>query len=138
MIEKSLFDACDAVPLSAVRDALRHGPQILAPQASYTQVVGLPIGEGCLIPKGSLRYVAPCAGGWGIARGAMQVPGSIVIFQAPCGCGRHGSVAAVMNGYRDRMYYVDISEDDLVMGTHMERLEAIVDRVLRLRAEKPS
>lgn len=138
MIEKSLFDACDAVPLSAVRDVLHHGPQILAPQASYTQVVGLPIGEGCLIPKGSLRYVAPCAGGWGIARGAMQVPGSIVIFQAPCGCGRHGSVAAVMNGYRDRMYYVDISEDDLVMGTHMERLEAIVDRVLRLRAEKPS
>ena len=34
MIEKSLFDACDAVPLSAVRDALNHGPQILAPQAS--------------------------------------------------------------------------------------------------------
>lgn len=138
MIEKSLFDACDAIPISVVRDTLRNGPRILSPQASYTQVVGLPIGEGCLIPKGSLRYVAPCAGGWGIARGAMQVPGSIVIFQAPCGCGRHGSVAAVMNGYRDRMYYVDISEDELVMGTHMDRLEEIVDHVLRLRPEKPS
>ena len=138
MIEASIFDNRDAVPLCEVRDALRNGPQDLTPQTSYTQVVGLPIGEGCLIPKGSLRYVAPCAGGWGIARGAMQVPGSIVIFQAPCGCGRHGSVAAVMNGYRDRMYYVDISEDDLVMGTHMERLEEIVDYVLRLRPERPS
>ena len=90
-----------------------------------------------MIPKGSLRYVAPCAGGWGIARGAMQVPESVMLFQAPCACGRHGSIAAIMNGYRDRMYYLDVSEEDLVMGTHMDRVEEAVDRIMQLRSLQP-
>lgn len=125
------------IPLSRLRDSLASGSNPLSPATSYTQVVGLPLGQGCLIPKGSLRYVAPCAGGWGILRGAMQVPESVALFQAPLGCGRHGSLAAVMNGYRDRIYYIDMSEDDVVMGTHMDRLEDAVEAVMRLRATRP-
>lgn len=133
-----MSDHTDAsLPIHRIRDALRRGEDIVTPTAGYDNNAGASKPCGSLMPKGALNYVPPCSGGWGIIRGALQVPESITIFQTPVGCGRHGSVAAIMDGNRDRMYFIDIHEDDLVMGRHMDSLEHKVDAIMRLREEKP-
>ncbi|WP_283169713.1 nitrogenase component 1 [Curtanaerobium respiraculi] len=125
-----------AIPIGRLRSmgAVSGGADA---SADGTQVVGLPIGENCLTPKGFARFVAPCAGGWGIARGAMQVPETVMLFTSPLGCGRHGSMAAYMHGYRDRMYYLDATEEDLVMGAHMDHVEEAVARIMEMRKPAP-
>lgn len=102
-----------------------------------TQVSGLAPAGSCLLPKGCVRFVAPSAGGWGIVRGALVVPESVMLFVAPQGCGRHGSVASTLNGYRNRVFYLDVSESELVMGTHVDRTEKMVGLILEALPKKP-
>ena len=94
-----------------------------------TQVAGI-APDGCMLPDGCVRFVAQSGGGWGIVRGALTVPGSVMLFVAPRGCGRHGSVASLLNGYRHRVFYLDVPEEDFVMGGHVDRAEQMVDRIL--------
>lgn len=102
-----------------------------------TQVAGLTPASGCLLPEGCVRYVAPSTGGWGIVRGALAVPESVLLFVAPQACGRHGSVASVIGGYRNRLFYLDASESELVMGAHIERVEEMVDRIFKMLPTPP-
>lgn len=88
--------------------------------------------------KGYAYYLTPCAGEWGIVRGAMAVPELVLLFVAPTGCSRHGSVCAMMNGYRERVFYLDASEEDLVMGTHLDGLDAVVDAIMQGLPTKPA
>ncbi len=135
--QRTQTDAGVAVPLKDMVDRTSRPSDVLEDSADGSQVVGLPITEGCLTPKGFVRYVAPCAGGWGIVRGAIQVPDSVILFTAPAGCGRHGSLSAIMNGYRDRIYYLDATESDLVMGTHLERVKQAVAWIMEHRRPRP-
>lgn len=96
-----------------------------------TQVAGI-TPDGCMLPDGCLRFVAPSGGGWGIVRGALAVPESAMLFVSPRGCGRHGSIASLMNGYRHRVFYLDVPEEDFVMGGHVERAEQIVGRIMEV------
>ena len=50
--------------------------------------------RGKVVSGPCLHYSAPSAGGWGIVRTALLVPESVMLFVAPHGCGRHGSVSA--------------------------------------------
>lgn len=101
-----------------------------------TQIAGI-APAGCMLPEGCLRFVAPSTGGWGIVRGALAVPESVMLFVAPRGCGRHGSVASVLNGYRHRLFYLDVPEADFVMGGHVDRSEEMVARILDVLPERP-
>ena len=69
--------------------------------------------KGKVVSGPCLHYSAPSAGGWGIVRTAMLVPESVLLFVAPHGCGRHGSVSSVQLGLRSRIRYMDITEEDL-------------------------
>lgn len=96
-----------------------------------TQVAGI-TPDGCMLPDGCLRFVAPSGGGWGIVRGALAVPESAMLFVAPRGCGRHGSIASLLNGYRHRVFYLDVPEEDFVMGGHVERAEQVVGKIMEV------
>ena len=84
-----------------------------------------------------LHYCAPGVGGWGIVRIALLVPESVMLFVAPHGCGRHGSVASLQLGYRNRIFYLDVSESDLVIGTHINRIDEVVDYILSHLPKRP-
>lgn len=93
--------------------------------------------KGRAVSGACLHYCAPGAGGWGIVRIALLVPESVMLFIAPHGCGRHGSVASMQLGYRDRIFYLDVSESDLVIGTHIDRIDEVVDYILSRLPQKP-
>jgi nitrogenase molybdenum-cofactor synthesis protein NifE len=42
-----------------------------------------------------------------------------------------------MHGYRDRVYYMDISEEDVIMGTHVDRAEMMVGKILASHLVQP-
>lgn len=77
----------------------------------------------------TLHYVSAAHGGWGIVRIAAQVPESHQLFVCPFACGRHGALGGEMNGIKDRISYLFITEADIVSG---EFEELIVDGVNEL------
>ena len=94
--------------------------------------------KGRVVSAPCLHYSAPSAGGWGIVRTALLVPEAIMLFVSPHGCGRHGSVSSIQLGQRNRIYYMDITEEDLVLGDHVNRIDSVVEHILSERAEKPA
>ena len=94
--------------------------------------------KGRVVSKPCLHYSAPSAGGWGIVRTALLVPESILLFVGPHGCGRHGSVSSIQLGLRNRIYYMDVTEEDLVLGDHVNRIDEVVAYILKERAQKPA
>lgn len=66
--------------------------------------------------KGGLHYDAPSKGDYGICRMGLMVPESIELFVGPSACGRHGALGAIKNGYKDRIFYLYLSQSDIVSG----------------------
>ena len=97
--------------------------QQLDPHAPTLGTRGKSVSSPCL------HYSAPSAGGWGIVRTALLVPETVMLFVAPHGCGRHGSVSSIQLGLRQRIYYMDISEEDLVLGSHVDRIPEVVGSI---------
>ncbi len=93
--------------------------------------------KGKAVSGACLHYCAPGVGGWGIVRIALLVPESVMLFIAPHGCGRHGSVASMQLGYRNRIFYLDVSESDIVIGAHIDRIDEIVEYILSHLPKKP-
>lgn len=93
--------------------------------------------RGKVVSGPCLHYSAPSAGGWGIVRTALLVPESVMLFVAPHGCGRHGSVSSMQLGLRRRICYMDIAEEDLVLGSHVDRIVQVVDDILTRRTPRP-
>ena len=94
--------------------------------------------KGRVVSSPCLHYSAPSAGGWGIVRTALLVPESVMLFVGPHGCGRHGSVSSIQLGLRNRIYYMDVTEEDLVLGDHVSRVDQVVEHILADRKEKPA
>ncbi len=86
--------------------------------------------RGRAVSDPCLHYCAPSAGGWGIVRTALLIPESVLLFVAPHGCGRHGSVAAIQLNLRNRIFYMDVTEEDLVIGSHIDRIPDVVDSII--------
>ncbi len=103
----------------------------LSAEAPKLGTRGIAVSEPCL------HYCAPSAGGWGIVRTALLVPQSVLLFVAPHGCGRHGSVAAIQLNLRNRIFYMDVTEEDLVIGSHMDRIPEVVEAILQNLDQKP-
>lgn len=94
--------------------------------------------KGRVVSAPCLHYSAPSAGSWGIVRTALLVPDSIMLFVSPHGCGRHGSVSSQQLGQRNRIYYMDITEEDLVLGDHVNRIDTVVEYILSEIKQKPA
>lgn len=90
-----------------------------------------------IFPKNILHYCAPSVGGWGVVRVACLVPEAIVLFVIPPGCGRHGAIASFMHEYDNQLYYLYMSEVDIVTGEHMNRIEGAIDEILTRIEKKP-
>lgn len=90
-----------------------------------------------IYPDDSLHYCSPSVGGWGVVRVACLVPESVVLFVIPQGCGRHGAIASMMKDYDKQLFYLYISQVDIVTGQHMNKIERAVEEILQKMKKKP-
>lgn len=84
-----------------------------------------------------LQYSSPSHGGWGIVRVGMLVPESVMLFIAPPACGRHGAIAGIQLGFKHRLFYLYLSEVDLVIGEHLELVTQAVAEIMATTAPRP-
>lgn len=90
-----------------------------------------------IYPNDALHYCSPSVGGWGVVRVACLVPESIVLFVIPMGCGRHGAIASMMHNYNKQLFYMYLSQVDIVTGEHMDKIDRAVDEILQKLKRKP-
>ncbi len=83
-----------------------------------------------VMPPNYLHYCPPSAGGWGIIRVGLLVPESVMLFVSPAGCGRHGAIAGIQLGFKKRLFFLHISELDIVTGQHLEKVFQAVAEIL--------
>jgi nitrogenase molybdenum-cofactor synthesis protein NifE len=77
---------------------------------------------GTAASDSTLHYCSPAHGGWGVVRAALLVPETYLLFACPAACGRHGAIAAIEQGYKERVGYLCLTEDELVMGGYEEEI----------------
>lgn len=78
---------------------------------------------------GNLCYCSPAHGGWGIIRVAALIPESYLLFVCPAACFRHGALGAIQHGYKNRISYLYINQEDIVEG-YDKLIEEGIDELL--------
>lgn len=81
----------------------------------------------------TLRYTAPSHGDWGIVRIASLVPESHTLFVCPFACGRHGALGAIAQGFKHRVSYIYITQEDIIRGYDQTILDGVVELLSRLK-----
>ena len=73
------------------------------------------------VTNGLPRYCHPYHGGWDVARIALDIPESRILFLCPVSCARIICLNAVKYGYKDRINVLALTEDDIVSGNYEEK-----------------
>ena len=106
----------------------------------------LPLGELAVRPDrvlgkdastSALHYCSPAHGGWGVIRVALLVPEVHLLFVCPAACGRHGAIAAIEQGYRNRITYLCIEDHEIVLGGFEEEIKIAVRNILPRLKPRP-
>lgn len=100
------------------------------------------MGERCAAGMGcfggpTLDYVSASHGGWGIVRIAALVPESHQLFVCPSACGRHGALGGAVNGIRDRISYLFITEGDIVSGDFEQMIVEAAEQLFEALEKRP-
>ena len=66
--------------------------------------------------ENTLHYSSPGHGDWGVVRIGMLAPESIQLFVCPSACGRHGAIGAMKQGLKERLFYLYVSQSDIIDG----------------------
>ena len=85
----------------------------------------------------TLHYVSAAHGGWGVVRIAALVPESHQLFVCPFACGRHGALGGAVNGIKDRISYLYITEADIVSGDFEQLIIDSVGELFEALEKKP-
>ncbi|QQO07765.1 nitrogenase component 1 [Breznakiella homolactica] len=96
---------------------------------------GRVLGKGAT--NASLHYCSPAHGGWGVVKVALLVPESYLVFVCPSACGRHGAIAAIEQGYRNKIGYLCISDNEIILGGYEEEIERGVREVMNRVKPRP-
>ncbi len=84
----------------------------------------------------TLHYTAPGHGGWGVLKAAQLIPESYHLFISPAACGRHGALGARLEGRKNRVSYVYLTEQAIVSGDYEDILINAVDEMIRYLKEQ--
>jgi hypothetical protein len=87
--------------------------------------------------RATLHFCSPAHGGWGVIRVALLVPESYLLFVCPAACGRHGAIAAIEQGYRNRIGYLCITDNEIVLGGYEAEIERGVREVMEKADPRP-
>lgn len=84
----------------------------------------------------TVRYTSPSHGDWGVVRIASLVPESYALFVCPFACGRHGALGAIQQGFKNRLSYIYITQEDIIEGYDDTIIQG-VDELLSRLEERP-
>jgi hypothetical protein len=87
--------------------------------------------------QSTLHYCSPAHGGWGVVKVALLVPEVYLLFVCPAACGRHGAIAAIEQGYRNRIGYLCINDNEIVLGGYEAEIEKGVRELLSRVKPRP-
>lgn len=86
--------------------------------------------------ENTIHYSSPGHGDWGVVRIGMLAPESVQLFVCPAACGRHGAIGAMKQGFKDRLFYLYLTQSDIIDGYDTLIPEA-VDEVLAVLPKEP-
>ena len=86
----------------------------------------------------TLAFNSPGAEGFGVKRAGLAIPGSVMLLVAPGCCGRNTSLVSSMPAYKDRFFYLNMDETDIVTGRHLKKIPQAVEEVVNCLERKPS
>ena len=86
----------------------------------------------------TLAFNSPGAEGFGVKRAGLAIPGSVMLLVAPGCCGRNTSLVSDMPAYKDRFFYLNMAETDIVTGRHLKKIPAAVEEVVECLPTRPS
>lgn len=78
----------------------------------------------------SLHYASPAHGGWGVLKTGQLIPESYHLFVSPAACGRHGALAARLEGRNRTVSYYHLTEQSIVSGDYEKEIPAAVELLL--------
>lgn len=86
--------------------------------------------------ENTLHYSSPGHGDWGVVRIGMLAPESVQLFICPSACGRHGAIGAMKQGLKDRLFYLYVSQRDIIDG-YDDLIPEAVEEVLEVLEPRP-
>ncbi|MDR1586787.1 MAG: nitrogenase component 1, partial [Treponema sp.] len=87
--------------------------------------------------QATLHYCSPAHGGWGVVRVALLVPEAQLLFVCPPACGRHGAIAAIEQGYKKKISYLCLNDNEIVLGCYEEEIKRGVREVMNRTRPRP-
>ncbi|MCH3942248.1 MAG: nitrogenase component 1 [Atopobiaceae bacterium] len=78
----------------------------------------------------TLAYNSPGALGFGVKRATLVIPESVMLLVSPDACARNSTVLSTEEGYADRLFYLLMSESDLVTGNHLSKIPEAIEEIL--------
>ncbi|MBP3873500.1 MAG: oxidoreductase [Lachnospiraceae bacterium] len=85
----------------------------------------------------TLAYNSPGAEGFGVKRAGLSIPESVMLIVSPACCGRNTSQISSMDRYRNRFFYLQMDETDLVTGRHLKSIPQAVGEIVDYLEVKP-
>lgn len=85
----------------------------------------------------TLAYNSPGAEGYGVKRAGLSIPQSVMLIVSPGCCGRNTSQISSMPRYRDRFFYLQMDETDLITGRHLKKIPGAVAEIVDFLKDKP-
>lgn len=85
----------------------------------------------------TLAYNSPGAQGFGVKRAALVIPESVMLLVSPASCGRNTTILADEGGYSDRMFFLQMSDNDIVTGRHLSDIPQAVKEIYEVCEKKP-
>ena len=90
-----------------------------------------------IMPDDALHFMPPHGGGWGIVRTALELPGAVVLMAAPPVCARNTGLRELYLEYKDRFFFLDISDDNFTNGLYENIILQAVDEVMEYLNTRP-
>ena len=78
----------------------------------------------------ALSFNSPGAEGFGVKRAALSIPGSVLLLVSPGCCGRNTSGIGELPQYKNRFFFLNMDEADIVTGKHLKKVPDAVDSVI--------
>lgn len=79
----------------------------------------------------ALSFNSPGAEGFGVKRAALSISGSVLLLVSPGCCGRNTSGIGELPQYKNRFFFLNMDEADIVTGKHLKKVPDAVDSVVR-------
>ena len=76
-----------------------------------------------------LHYNGPGSSGYGVKRTAMLLPESAMLMVGPMGCSRSGTVVAEKYGFAHRMFYLNLDDRSIAIGSYLKKIPEAVQYI---------